>query len=712
MSVLSKIAVKRLSIFPMDEGQRDEIQAGAFRLEIGELGYFVKNPEKFTTVSPEAFQNLVEALEEMRGGNVTYIPLFTGFPEQLPNDSSYFLRRVLGFIGLDTFDLSKFGANPITQMQNEALWQWAASAQQKRLGDTHIESRPLTFVSEAEMNKALLEWCLLQFYSATSVKEALWEDLFAVLNQLQPQVDMDRVMVKETLARLALRQWDSFGTITLKTPTDLLRMFAVKMGQDISLAKPVSLTGLKLSKPNRRTIVGFLNSCSSLEEDLLRYKGLWLSLALFLHPGDLAKQYPRVARAFDDLRNDRLKSFEARVLALSGTERSDALLSRPSVFLRKLTLLLKEVEPEALAERICSINPEEVPLPLLMTVFSALKYRGIRVVINKKGKSYVLKETVPNQPPSEEPLPQSLKKFIGLVGEPKQAEEVQKSRRLPVLKTLDNLILCKLKGTKDWKTVWIDPVLFKVVLPFQARKQSDGLLPLARGSRLQIPPCEVIRLFVYWQENTARTDLDLSCMKLNRQFQYVDHVGWNSYGDGIDVAHSGDTQSAPLGAAEFIDIRLNYIRDSYLMPVIVHYTGNSFTEMKACYAGWMHRDEFGTDTKTFDAKTVALKVNVNQDGKTWCPFLLDVNKQEIIYVDLYSAGKRTIEANKHFPDLARAFSLYNKARPTFGQLAHWYARANGCKIVSREVAEVSIGIDDLCTINVFKLVGEGVTSFS
>ncbi len=680
--MLNEIALRRLKCWTISSREKDLFQSRALGFELAQLGFKLKNIEDFTSTTREEFAGNLNVLREMRGDDVEYVPLFINFPDELPNDGEYLIRRIFGFLGLNTFDYSRFGADPITQMQNHELWQAATAAQAERLEDSYVEWIDLTVVTLEEAKQQLEKWLLDLLYSATPVKEALWTDILTVLDQMNIAVDITKVPVKENLARLAAIQWEKWQKIIVKTPTDLLRMFALIRGQDVSLASLIDLSGLKLSKPQRRELVKFLNECPALEEDLLRYKGLWVSISKWLHPGDLAKKYPKVAKAFDDLRNDRIKSFESLVINGSGQERLTKLAERPSIMLRKLTWLLKDFPPEVIADAVLNLEDQiaSLPLPLLMNAYFAIDYPGKRLVINKKGKPYFLAARLPALNNSS------------------------------VLKALDTLILTKLRGSKNWQKVWIDPTLNKIVLPLQDRKQSDGLLNLGRGSRLSIDST-VIRLFVYWQQDIQTTDLDLSAMKLDADFKYVEHIGWNSYDSDTDVIHSGDIQSAPHGAAEFIDIKLEALKTGYILPTILRYTGEEFSEMKACYAGWMKREDADVETKTFDAKTVAEKVNVNQDGVSWIPFIFDVVSKEIIYVDLYSRGSRTIETNQHFRAIAAALASYYKSKPTFADLASWYIRANNAIIVDRQDAETTIGLTDDCTVNVLKLVGQGVTSF-
>jgi hypothetical protein len=64
------------------------------------------------------------------------------FPDDLPNDGEYLVRRIVGFFGLSAVvfgDLSRFGADPVTQMQRSDLWLQAIEVQSQRLHDNHTE---------------------------------------------------------------------------------------------------------------------------------------------------------------------------------------------------------------------------------------------------------------------------------------------------------------------------------------------------------------------------------------------------------------------------------------------------------------------------------------------------------------------------------------------------------------------------------------------
>lgn len=681
---LNQIALKQLRIWELDKPAVDEVSQQLLILELGQLGFQAKQPIA-GFLDRLSFSALISTLTAMRGGNVNYVPLFADFPDERPSDYCYFLQRLLGFWGVDTFDRRNFGADPISQQQQQDLYQAAVDAQAKRLADAHIEWIEIEFVSSAELQRRLCQWVQAELYQASPVKEVLWADLFQVMEILNPPILPTQIVVKETLVRVAARVWQHEQKLLLHTPTDLLRLFAFLQAQDVSLAQPVSLKGLKLSKPQRRSILQFLDSCSSLEEDLLRYKGLWIRCLESLHPGDYRQKFPRVVKAFDDLRNDRIKSYASRLVNAPKEEQLAIAQERPGELIRRLGWLTKLQGSAAVSQALKSLKEvESIPLPLLMTAYCAFNadVEDSRLVINKAGKFHV-------------------------------GDKLELATNLlPVIEVLEQFILLKLSATKNWETVWIDPALDAIVIPLQARKQSQGLLNLARGTRIRLSDdCNILRLFVCWQQTAKCTDLDLSVLLLDDQFTAIGHVGWNQYGDDDAIIHSGDIQSAELGASEFIDVDLSKtFNGRYLLPSVIRYCGEPFTQLAACYAGWMRRVDRDSKYQAFDPKTVAQRVEIQGDGTVWIPFLLDVVGRELIYVDIVNKGSRTIERNIHFPKLAAAISRLHLSRPTFGQLARWYAQANHARVVSREKASTTIGLQDDCTVNVLQLRGQQILS--
>ena len=57
---------------------------------------------------------------------------------------------------------------------------------------------------------------------------------------------------------------------------------------------------------------------------------------------------------------------------------------------------------------------------------------------------------------------------------------------------------------------FVDPALRDYIVPLAQRAASKSLRTLVRGSRLPLPDTRFIRLFLWWKNGRARTDIDLS----------------------------------------------------------------------------------------------------------------------------------------------------------------------------------------------------------
>jgi len=634
------ILIKRLRLLPTVKGEKQ--QEECWKWELGQLGVGIEYGIPTST-------EVLDIIKEWRGATKNYVPLFSNFPNEYPNDGEYLVRRVLGYLGLDTFDRSKYGHNPITQFSDSHLYQRAIDKQRTRARDNGYEWITLTPIGESEVNSRLAEWVTSLLYSPTPIPDYLWVDIERVLS-LFPSIEVDRIVVKESLVRYVSLQWDLGGSLKgLKTPTDILRLIAYRGGGDVSLAKPLKLKGMKYSKKLRLAILTILTNSPRLEEDLLSYKGLWKSLVKYLHPGDYVAKFPSVVTAFDNLLNGRIRSAEFKLLNGTLEEQREVAKVNPGL----LVSLLTSVDGSLLEE----VDPKKVDLPLLLRAFSRLGYTGQRTVIIKTGAPYNLPEC---------------------------------GSDLYVRGKLKKLILRRLSGRKpEWegKTIYLDG-LDDILLPFSMRKVSEGYLNLARGSRVSLGEGEVIRLFLYWKQKEKRTDLDLSALYLDEEFTPKGRVSFSSYENDADIYHSGDIQEAPQGATEYMDISLSQ-RYRYIVPLVLTYHGESFTQLAECNVGWMMRTN--ADSRQFDPATLQERFLVSGDGKNWLPFFIDLKEREVIYADIYSKGHRNIEGNKHLSQLVSNLSRFRELRPTYGSYIRLLAEANGASVAPLEKDDTTDG---------------------
>lgn len=709
---MDALAIRRLRVLPVPRGPGlgPKHKLGLLS-ELAGLGYSVTNPELLDAADPSllrAHAELIDALRALRGGEVDYVPLFLGFPDQVPDEDEYFVRRVLGYVGnllglfdegteLDNgvvvppwlFDLQKFGADPITQFQTPSQWTAARDAMADRVPDGHTEWIELLLVFADEVPARLQAWLRDVLYARSSVKEELHDDVRALLVRYGTEagIDCERISIHETKALMLQALWeagrlDAVAALA-STPTDLLRLFAALTGGDVSLASPIRFP--KLTRAQRRAVLSVIEGSARPVEDLARYRGLWLALARYIHPGEHARRFPRTSAAFDSLHNETIRSFEGRAELLLAQHDLEALLghlgTRPGVLARRLHQLLRRFPrgTDAILGAFAPVASQLTAKTLLVLrrYFATIDSLEYRTVINKRGKIKVL---------------------------PNNARLVLTEPTLrKVDAILERALLAQLatRGSLQGQAAWIDPALVDYTVPLQQRAASDGVLTYGRGSRIPVAMGKVLRLFVYWKQHARSTDLDLSLIQFEADWHYAGHVSYTRLADE-GIVHSGDIQSAPHGAAEFIDVGLRALpkKVRYLAVQIYRYAGEQFRDMQ-CHAGWMVRDRVDSRTSTFDIKTVAHKFDLNGTGAYSLPLVVDLHEERIVLVDLYMAGRalhNNVEGALSDVSIAcREVVRFTQTRPTMAQLAEAHVQARGARRVSRrEQADITFGVSG-CT---------------
>jgi len=706
--MLYDILVKRLHIIPVQKGKPVDLKKKiTFLSEMAKLGYKITNVSEFNDSALDNYDELIKNLLEMKGGNVKHVPLFKGFPEDVPEKDEFFIKRIIGFLGnvfeaipieegtqLDNglivpdwlFDLEQFGADPITGRQDLGLYQEGVKDQDSRKQDSHTQWFNLKFVDEAEAEELAKKYLARNLYAKSSIKEALKPTIEFLLNEFGTNpIDPTQVVFKETKTYLMKFFWDKkdhASAIELAgTPTDLLRLFASVTDTDVSLAEPIKFP--KFTRAQRRLILGSLDKCKNLAENLNDYKGLWLKVGKALHPGDYSKVFKNTFDAFTLLRNGKVVTFNSKVeqsLSVGDVGSILGLLTeRPGIFARRIHHILEVSDnPLATLEAFAKVV-DKVQLKNLLVLeafFSTIEDADFRTVINKKGKIRVMDN----------------KK--GRLGTKTQKQ---------LLIVIKEAIVRKIGAEKeswDGKNVWVDPALATLTVPLQQRKASDGLMTLGRGSKLPIDDGKVLRLFVYWKENLQRTDLDLSLIAYDKDMKYTGHVSYTNLSLG-KMVHSGDITSAPHGAAEFIDIPLEDMKATdgtrYIATQIYRYAGDKFSDMPECFSGWMIREKTSKSQKSFDIKTVQNKFDMNGSGAYAIPILVDLETKEIIFIDLYVNGLHThnrVEgAYEDISSITREVAKFSETRPNLMSLAAYHAEGRNAELVQdKDDADITFGV--------------------
>jgi stress response protein SCP2 len=416
-----------------------------------------------------------------------------------------------------------------------------------------------------------------------------------------------------------------------------------------------------------------------------------LEIGRYLHPSEYAKQFPRVAHVFDALRNGKIETYNSKIEQLIAQKEVHVLLQhlnkKPGVFARRLHEVLRRF-PEQLEVILFAFEEkiDQVALKNLLVLdnyFDTINEAACRTIINKKGKMKVLNNNA----------------FGALT-------DLELNKIITVIKTAIHNQLAQRENWREEK-IWIDERLTDYTVPLQQRKAMDGLLTVGRGTRVEIDLSKVLRLFVYWKQSTKRTDLDLSVIQYDTNFNYVGHVSYTNLKDG-GICHSGDLQNAPKGAAEFVDITMNALKSNvkYLAVQINRYAGETFAEMTA-HAGWMWREQATSEYKTFDIKTVANKFDLNGVGGYAIPLIVDIERQHIISTDLYVSSKQlrnNVEGT--FSEVAlmcRELAQFTVTRPVMKDLAMTHAWAReGELVANKEEATITFGVEN-CTYNTLEI---------
>ena len=166
----------------------------------------------------------------------------------------------------------------------------------------------------------------------------------------------------------------------------------------------------------------------------------------------------------------------------------------------------------------------------------------------------------------------------------------------------------------------IDPAIEMVALPLSGKAAPAGLHVYPRGSVTPVNgDGDLLRLFMYWKQSRRQTDFDLSAIITDEQ---LGNEAWVSYTNlrARGGEHSGDITDAPEGAAEFINIHLDQVGRSYVVPQVYVYSGEGFDDVSENFFGFMTLSE-GQRGAPFEPRTVRARSALTGDGRTAMPLV-------------------------------------------------------------------------------------------
>ncbi len=724
--MLGKILIKRLGLIPIQKNYNISISKKiTFLTWCAWLWYEFKNSELYNDSVLNISSEIIDTLTEIRWGSAQKVPLFLWFPENTPDDTEYYEKRIFGYIwnylGLFNewkklengiiipewlFDCNQFWADPITQFQDAWMFTQALEAQKQQNKDTHIEMQTLTFVPEEIAIKQLKEYLENILYSKSSISESIHEELEFLIDYFWiDTIQFERVVFKEIKSFISKYLWNQgrYDRLTklISTPTDFLRLFASLTSSDISLANKIKFPKFKRSE--RRFILWSLEKFWDLTNDFYKYSSLWKRLWEYLHPWEYSRRYPKTYLYFQLLREDRLQTYDSKIqkaLSIGDIENVINLLKqKPWIFARKL----HEVLEKSWNWYVNVLNAfqevwERVELKNLMIMryyFQTIETSEYKTIINKKWSIKILENKKHRLPDNVDIL---------------------------TVELLNNLIISKLKKESCFnkvnnKTIYISKALKNITIPLSSRKAVDGYYRCWRWSRFKIDMEKTLRLFAYWKQIKNRTDLDLSVIFFNDQMKAINHVSYTQLKTDWAI-HSWDIQSAPNGAVEYVDIDLRYFNKSintfslkksffwknphadvkYIAVQIYKYSGDDFDDIE-CFAWWQIRNKINSDYKSFDEKTVANKFDLYGNWSYFMPIILDIEREEIVYTDL-AVNSRTswnnVENSLNTVELITKQALdFHKTKPNIYDLVAFHAKSQSLEIIDyKESADIICDVTD------------------
>ncbi|AXY76373.1 hypothetical protein D3H65_21285 [Paraflavitalea soli] len=196
------------------------------------------------------------------------------------------------------------------------------------------------------------------------------------------------------------------------------------------------------------------------------------------------------------------------------------------------------------------------------------------------------------------------------------------------------------------KTMYIDPMLFKIPVSIGDRSDNIQDLPAAlMGTRFQVAG-DTVRLFMQWGVGlpAQHLDMDLSCL-----ITYEGRTERCSFSSLVATGckHSGDIRSIPdqIGTAEYIELDTTVLKKAGAK--FVTFTCNAYSNGSLTpnlVVGWMNSKYPMTISErtgvAYDPSCVQHQVRiVNSLGKGLVFGVLDVAQHEIIWLEMQFSGQ-------------------------------------------------------------------------
>lgn len=651
----------------------------------------------------------IAAVAEMSGDNVDHQSLFKGFPYSTPDKLDYMHRRVMQHIQNTYFDDEysnhlmltcghvidpsifpdvehDFGACPVCQFQVKALKD-NSTAKYDFSSITPFKILELAdddFIIQASTK-------LVARNSSLSLDERRF-----VLNAINNyDIAIPNEIYRENLPLAYLIAKGDIEKIKhlLNGATDVLRIATLLSNSEADLSLSTN-TRLSIKRGDAKRLLAMLDSLPNATEDMLRHREKWKRLLYTVHAGSDAnrKRFPNVAKASDIIRsngegfttfNSKSEKLTRERTILGESGLASHLSARPGEFIRKLDFMLRHADNDGQEEVVDNLA-KVIDKLTVEVIFAMIKYLPTRAQRGEK-RTFFPKGTVTKA-------------------------KIVEDKRDPINPFGGSLALIDLKAElerrfnqlKPMGKVYIDPILYKQLVPFNRRADSSTSAPVVKGSRYPLGDAPFIRLFTWWKGNV---DVDLSAVLYDGDFNVIDSVYYGNLSNNeLQVLHSGDIQNAPNGASEFIDFSPSHLRANgvrYVLSHLISYRSDGFNKFP-CFAGFMERDALRSGRK-FEPESVSLKFDVETPASEISAHIFDLEANEVIFCDITGGNRIYNNVNKSQQPLqekVEAILNLTKTKPTLGDVAEAHALARGTIVYNRLDADIIFDLETMKGVDV------------
>jgi len=692
MKNLQKVALRQKAVFIADANNTAENQAirattANLVANLAKLGFGVSESllKALNQTTPTFQADLLEQFREVMGVNKNWTPLVKGWDvptgETLTDHIMTWFANIFQakgtrlqcghIIPADTFPLERYNGcpfcgTPFEKGEIEVMGQgsklkllnlWTEKEAKEFFADlltsktaldaTQMDSLkilltefplPNVAVGVKETLMAVIDLCIEQkqpekaqslFASPTDILRYLWYKHTGFLQIIEPKTIVKRSVKNNTYRKVVIKP-DTKGDGIVFSTSSTSGLALLEAKKDIKL---------KYNRAECLRVATWFNELpldvEKICETMHPKRGMWVRFIRALRLAEYSKKegFEKLKAIMDMFYNETYPVWQGTInyykLRSDAAKTLNLLKQRPGLFARSLFANMlwfgKDEVLAAFAEIIDKV-PARLVFTLNMYAETYFKKGGFRTV---KPLGGVAKSVAPNA-------------LLSLYNDDQLAEMKEGIADLCVLAMKKRFAAIKTES----KTIYIDPMLYKMPVAIGDRSESVQDLPAAlMGTRFEVEG-DTVRLFMQWGTgmHAQHLDMDLSC-----HIAYENRTDYCSYAHLATTGckHSGDIRSIPekVGTAEYIEINVNDLRKA--QAKYVTFTCNAYSNgaiTPNLVIGWMNtKHPMKISEKSgvaYDPSCVQHQVRVTQKLTKGLVFgVLDVEANEVVWLEMPFDGQ-------------------------------------------------------------------------